>query len=720
MLSVSLRAATLRSVAFAVLLTTFLPKTSLAQVSVLTQHNDTYRTGANLNEKILNVGNVNSQTFGKLFARPVDGEIYAQPLYVANLTMPGYGTCNVVFVATMHNSIYAFDADDPQATQPIWQKNLGPSIPVSDVQFISDISTEVGILGTPVINPATGIMYLVARTKENGNFVQRLHALDIKTGQEKLGGPVVISGAVPGTGDDTDGTMVYFNPHRQNQRPGLLLHKGKVVIAWASHNDIRPYHGWVMTFDANTLQRKGIYCTTPNGGLGGIWQSGQGLAVDDEGYLHFMTGNGDFDANQGGKNLGDSFVKLRMDNDGTLTMVDWFSPYNNDILNAWDADLGSAGVLILPGTKYVIGVGKESVLYLLDRNNMGHFNPGEDIQIPQRFMAGSGHVHGSPIYWKHPTAGPTVYLWSEMGSITSYRFLGDHFDTLPLSQGMVMVPEGMPGAMLSLSASGSAPGSGIVWASHPREGNANNAVTPGILRAYNATDLTQQIWTSEDVANRDRVPTFGKFAPPTIANGKVFLPTFSKELDVFGLLASAQTDAINSGGPTVAAFRSDNGFVGGSPATAPVALSIITNGVANAAPLGVYRTARTGNFTYTRTNLTPYARYTLRLHFADITNGKLPNSSVMNVTANGVRILSGYSIPRASFGNTRVDVKSFSFNAPADGTLTIQFRGGNIGTVSSLAAKSKKPIYGKAALATLPSLMGCLVNALEIIPGARN
>jgi hypothetical protein len=712
-----LRAVASRSVVFAALLAVLVVVPARAQVGVFTQHNDTYRTGANLNETILNTKNVNSQTFGKLFARAVDGEVYAQPLYVSGLTVPGYGTCNVVYVATMHNSVYAFDADDPNAKLPLWKVNLGPSIPVGDVQYISDISTEVGILSTPVIDPATGIMYLVARTKEAGNFVQRLHALDLKTGNERLGGPVVIQATYPGTGDDSDGINVHFNPQRQNQRPGLLLSKGMVVIAWASHNDIRPYHGWLMTFDATTLQKKGVYCTTPDGGLGGVWQSGQGIAVDDGGFLHFMTGNGDFNANEGGRNLGDSFVKLKLGVDGSLSMVDWFSPHNNDVLNAWDADLGSAGVLVMPGTKYVLGAGKESVLYLLDRNNLGHFRADEDTQIPQRFQAGAGHVHGSPILWSHPTAGRLVYLWSEQGFLTAFRFLGDRFDTQPFSRGSTQVPDGMPGAMLSISANGSKTETAIVWASHPREGNANNAVTPGILRAYNAADLTQEIWTSEDDADRDRVPTFGKFAPPTVANGKVYLPTFSGEVLVYGLLASARADALNAGGGAVNEFKADSGFAGGSPVAAPATLAIDVTGIAGPAPLNVYRTARQGNFSYTRTGLTPYARYTVRLHFADVTNGRMPRGGVMNVIVNGVRALSDFSIPRATSGTARAVVRTFVFNASVDGKATILFRAGRLGPISSVGSRGLgRPLA--SATAFLPSQGGCLVNGIEIVPGA--
>jgi hypothetical protein len=279
--------------------------------------------------------------------------------------------------------------------------------------------------------------------------------------------------------------------------------------------------------------------------------------------------------------------------------------------------------------------------------------------------------------------------------------------------------------MLSVSANGAKRGTGIVWASLARQGDPGGPPIPGALRAFNAEDLSQELWSSEDDAGRDGVPLFAKFCPPTIANGKVFLPTFSGQLLVYGLLASAVPDAVNAGGPAAGAFKADSGFTGGGTVSAPAALTIDTAGVAGAAPPDVYRTARQGNFTYTRSGLTPYARYTLRLHVADVTNGRLPRSGVMNVLVNGVRALSDFSVPPASRGTARAVVRTFVFNAPADGTVSLVFRAGHLGaaSASSLAPAAALGPGGQGASAPssraiLPSLGGCLVSGIEIVPGA--
>jgi len=508
------------------------------QASVLTQHNDIARTGANLNETILNCSNVKASQFGKLFSRSVDGQIYAQPLYVPGVSIADNGIHNVVYVATMNNSVYAFDADDPNASKPLWKVNLGPPVPYQDTVAAgapSNINPLIGITSTPVIEPLTETIYCVAKTKENSSYFQRLHALDITSGHEKFGGPVLIQATVSGTGEGSVSGTLSFNPRRQLNRPALLYLDGVIYLAFGSHSDFSPYHGWVIAYDATTLQRVAVFNSTPTGRRGGIWQAGQGLAADENGYIYFMTGNGSFDYNTGGANLGMSFVKLATPD---LSVVDWFTPYNVVGLNDGDKDLASAGPLLLPGTNLVVGGGKEQMLHLLNRSNMGHFHAGSNSQIVQNFQATAGHIHGSPIYWNSPNQGPLIYIWSEEDYLKAFKLLnGSAFQTTPVAKSTMAVPAGMPGAMLSLSANQSVAGTAIVWASHPYAGDAVVKTVPGILRAFDASNISTELWNSKQNAARDDLGNFGKFCPPTVVHGKVYLATFSNQLIVYGLLS---------------------------------------------------------------------------------------------------------------------------------------------------------------------------------------
>jgi hypothetical protein len=514
----------------------------LGQGSVLTQHNDNSRTGANLNETILNTSNVNVNQFGKLFSRFVDGQVYAQPLYVPGVTV-GQALHNVVYVATMKNSVYAFDADDPAASTPLWEVNLGPAVPVADVGELADIDEVVGITSTPVIDSASGTLYCVAKTKEGESYVQRLHALDITSGQETLGGPVVIDASVPGIGDDSVLGSIRFNPLRHLNRPALLLSNGYLYVAFGSHGDNRPFHGWVMSYDAATLQNVASFNVTALGWGGGIWSSGQGLASDESGSIYFMTGNGTFTMNVGGPNCSSCFMKLSTP---TLALLDWFAPYNQLDLNLNNFDLNSSGPMLLPGFTRLVGGGKEGILYVLDRDRMGHFRAGSNSQIVQSVQITFGaHLHGSPVYWESPVHGPLLYVWYEESHLQAFRMVNGAFEPnidpntgllVPATTSTMAVPPGMPGGVLSISANGSAAGSGIVWATVPYNGDAQPATVPGIFRAFDASDLSVELWNSRQNAARDDVGNFAKFTPPTIANGKVYLATFSNQLLVYGLL----------------------------------------------------------------------------------------------------------------------------------------------------------------------------------------
>ena len=521
-----------------------------AQVSVWTHHNDNLRTGANLNETLLHTGNVNVGQFGRLFSYAVDADIYAQPLVVSGVAIPGKGTHNVVYVVTQNDSVYAFDADSNAGanSQPLWQVTFtNPAagitpVPVSDVGDPSSGNIRrpgpIGIMGTPVIDLATGTMYLVARTKENGSYYQRLHALDITNGAERFGGPVAIAATVSGAS---------FNPLIQNQRAGLVLDHGIIYIAWSSHDDSGPYHGWVMGYQASTLQQTGVFNVTPQGVQGGIWQSGQPPAVDGAGNLYLMTGNGTFSMAAGGQDVSQSFVKLRASD---LALLDWFAQCDVDVWNNANEDLNSGGVLFLPTTTRIFGGGKQGRFFLLDSLNLGKVqqyrqNNCTNPQIPQSFQATTaGHIHGSPVYYVSPTRGALVYVWAEADVLKAFAFNGSTFTTTPAMQSAVTAAPGMPGGFLSVSANGAQAGTGIVWASMPLNQDAENNVVAGVIRAFDASNLSVELWNSRLNPIRDDVGNFAKFVPLTIANGRVYAATFSGQLVVYGLNPPAPSNDI--------------------------------------------------------------------------------------------------------------------------------------------------------------------------------
>jgi hypothetical protein len=518
---------------------------SVPQTSVWTHHNDNARTGANPSETVLNTTTVDASLnrFGKLFSYPVDADIYTQPLLVAGVNIAGKRIHNVVYVATQNDSVFAFDADSNSGSnaQPLWHVDLthqAPGVtpvPVDDVGEAASGNIRrpgpIGIMGTPVIDLSTGTMYLVARTKETSVYMQRLHALDIASGQEKFGGPVVVAASVPGLGYDSVNGSVTFNPRTQNQRSGLALANGIVYVAWGAHDDVDPYHGWVMSYNAATLQQVGVFCTTPDGHKTGIWQSGQPPSIDAAGNVFLMTGNGDFD---GARNFGESVIKLKPD---LTSVVDWFAPGDWADLNAADADLGSAGLLLIPGTTSVIGGGKSGIFFLLETANMGHTQAGNG-QITQQFQAtAGGHIHGGPVFWNGP-AGPLMYVWGEDDRLKAFAFDGASFNPTPVSASTFVAPPGMPGGFLSISANGSVAGSGIVWTALPALLDAENAVVSGVLRAFDASDLTRELWNSRSNAARDDLGNFAKYVPPTIANGHVYMASFSNQLNVYGLFSA--------------------------------------------------------------------------------------------------------------------------------------------------------------------------------------
>jgi hypothetical protein len=538
------------------------PASSSGPGPVLTQHNDNGRTGAYLSETVLNPSNVNVAQFGKLFTRPVDGQIYAQPLYMPGLAVAG-GIHNVVFVATMHNSVYAFDADHPAASAPLWQASLGAAAPITYTipntttvghdfgpPGYPDIAREVGALSTPVIDPNTKTLYAVAFTKEPDpptcpcRYAYRLHALDLATGAEKLPGPVTISGTVPGDAEDAVDGLVSFQSQQQLQRAGLLLSDGVVYIAFASYGDWAPYHGWLFGYDAATLRPVAVWNSTPNSGLGGIWQSGQGPAADADGNIYLMTGNGRYSNGTG--DYGDSFVKLNPHAaiSGTLPVTDTFTPYDQSVLEAHDFDLGSGGPMLIPGRQLLLGGGKSGILYLLSQADMGGYEqgPGDTDRVVQSFQATITNAvasQGTPVFWNSPS-GSRIYQWGtgeaiEAYSLTVHSSVSATIAITPVATGTTQLPPHVAGGFLSLSANDSAAGTGIVWAVH-RVYDPIYSVPQGVLRAYDAADVSHELWNSTQYAARDSVGNFAKFNVPTVANGRVYVASFSNQLDVYGIM----------------------------------------------------------------------------------------------------------------------------------------------------------------------------------------
>jgi hypothetical protein len=537
-----------------------------AQIDVLTNRYDAQRTGANLRETTLTANNVNPSQFGKLYSYPVDGSVYAQPLYASNVTIGGV-VRNVLYIATMNDKVYAFDADSASAT-PLWAKSFvsPPSVtavPISDITAPGlNIVGNVGVQSTPVIDRSSNTIYLVARTKENGNYVQRLHAMDITTGQERSGSPVVITGSVPGSASDAtaglSGQEIRFDPKVQVQRAGLALVNGVVLVAWAAHEDLTPSHGWIMGFDSATLKRVITYAVTPDVDGGGIWQGGRAPAIDTNGNVYFATGNGKWD---GTRNFGDSLLKFSVSRSG-MTLLDYFTPGNEAQLAANDDDLSGSGFTLLPGTSLLLGGGKEGVLYLLNANSLGH-KVTNDTQIVQRLATNGGHVMGGPVYWNSATAGPLVYNWGEDDVLKAYRLSGGRLATTPYAQGQVVSP-GHPGGSLTVSASGSTANTGIVWASMPTNQDGMHGLVAGVLRAFHA-DTLGEIWNSEINPTRDRVGTLMKFVPPTVANGRVYVPNHDNSVAVYGLLSPGSSSA------RPGAISID--FVGNAPRMAPTEIA---------------------------------------------------------------------------------------------------------------------------------------------------
>ncbi len=489
-------------------------------------HNDNGRTGQNLEETVLTTGNVNPTQFGRLFSYPVDGQIYAEPLYVQAVNIPGQGTHNVTYVVTQNDTVYAFDADGITTT-PLWKvsflTNGAQALSTSDIGGCLNISPQVGITSTPVINPQTNIMYVLARTKTVSggvtSYFQTLHALDITTGLETPGSPVVIHATYP----SASGTVT-FNPQTQNQRSGLFLDNGVVFISWASHCDIQPYHGWIMGYQESTLQQVAVFNATPNGIEGGIWQSGAAPAVDENGNIYLMAGNGTTSITTGGIDYSEALINFNFTG-SALAISDYFLPTNFQSLNNSDLDLGSGAPMLIPTqptapTELLVAAGKQGVVYLVDRTNLGKFSALGN-QVLQTLPAGTvPTAHSMPAYWQN-----NIYFCGVSDFLKSYLLSNGLLSTSATSQSPAKF--GYPGATPAVSANGAK--NGIVWAISTAQGSF------AWLHAYDAVNVGRELYNTGQNPTRDQGGLLVKFNVPTIANGKVYVPTLG-QLDVYGLL----------------------------------------------------------------------------------------------------------------------------------------------------------------------------------------
>jgi hypothetical protein len=498
---------------------------------VLTYHNDIARTGQNLTESTLTTSNVASATFGKIGFYPVDGKVDAQPLYASNVPVPGSGTHNVLIVPTEHDSVYAFDAD---SGAKLWQTSmLANGETPSDSRGCGQVSPEIGVTATPVIDRTrgpNGAVYVVAMSKNGSTYHQRLHALDLALGTELFGGPVDVQASYPGTGDNTNGTDVIFDPAQYKERVGLLLMNGVVYTGWASHCDIRPYTGWIIAYDAATLLQTSVLNVVPNGSEGALWAAGAGLAADNSGNIYFLDANGAFDTSMNASgfpsngNFGNAFIKLSTT--GGLAVADYFEMFNQQQENNSDTDLGSGGALVLPDlidagghtVHLAVGAGKDSNIYVVNRDAMGKVNSSSNNIYQELAGALPGGVFSMPAYFNS-----TVYYGAVSSPIKAFSIANAKLSTAPAFQ--TSNTFSYPGATPSISANGTS--NAIVWAVE----NASVAV----LHAYNATNLNELYNSNQAPGGRDQFGAGNKFITPTIVDGKVFVGT-PNGVAVFGPL----------------------------------------------------------------------------------------------------------------------------------------------------------------------------------------
>lgn len=513
------------------------PRTlSTAGTDVVTYHNDVARTGQNLNEFLLSPASVTSTTFGKTGFFTTDGKVDAQPLYLSGVAIPGLGARDVVYAATEHDSVYAIDA---ATGSTLWQVSLlGAGETPSDTRGCSQVTPEIGITSTPVIDRSrgpNGIVYVIAMSRTAaGAYVQRLHALDAVLGTELLGGPQTVQASYPGTGAGSSGGSVIFDPKQYEERAGLLEVNGQIVTAWTSHCDIDPYTGWIIAFDAATLARTSVLNVTPNGSRGGMWMAGAGPAADPQGNVYVLDGNGTFDTtltNSGFPshgNFGNAFIKIATA--GGLSVADYFATFDTVSASNADTDLGSGGAMVFPDlvdgagrTRHLaVGAGKDGHLYVVDRDAMGKWNASANLNYQDIAGALGGAVFSMPAYFNQ-----TLYYGPVGANLKAFAMTNA---TVASSAGSSSATAfGYPGTTPSISAAGST--NGIVWAVENR--------SPAVLHAYDATNLARELYNSALApGGRDAFGSGNKFITPTIVNGHVYVGT-PTGVAAFGLLVPA-------------------------------------------------------------------------------------------------------------------------------------------------------------------------------------
>lgn len=647
-----------------------------ASTAVTTHRNDNQQSGQYSNETVLNTSNVNSNQFGKRVSYPVDGQMYAQPLYMPSLTIGG-ATHNVVFAATENDSVYAFDADAFTTTPPapLWKVSLLPAgaqaVP-SSFQACGDMQPIIGITSTPVIDPTTNTMFVVAYDQESGKEVYRLHALDITTGADKWPA-IVIQGSVPGTGTGSSGGNLIFDPSIERQRSALLLANGHLYVSFTSFCDIGNYHGWIFGYNYanNAFSVANLYNDTANGSQAGLWGGGAALSADTSGNLYYVSGNGTFDADTGGADMGQSFVRLN----ASLQRQDYFAPFIAKC--GGDNDLGSGGPLIIPSANEVITAGKEGRPFVVSTTSMGGFtadpnlvcNGGTDYnrtdvdKIVQELPVGSvGSLFSTPGFYSGPN-GQYVYFSESGGPTVAYSFSGGKLSTAQTSK----TPEsfGGTGGDVVVSSNGTASGTGIAWI----EGGDS------VLRAYDANNLGTELYNSGQNNARDGISGYVKFSSVMVTNGQVFVG-LSSSLAIFGLLNTAPPPPlpngikISAGGPAAAPFVADQDFSGGG--TSATGSTIDLSGVTNPAPMSVYQHNRFGTFSYGVGGLPTSGSYTVRLHFAE-SYWTTKGSRVFNVVINGSQVLSNFDILGTAGAQNKAVVEEFNIPSNSNGRVTIQF-----------------------------------------------
>ncbi|CAN5841613.1 hypothetical protein BH11GEM2_BH11GEM2_35270 [soil metagenome] len=474
----------------------------------------------------------------------MDDQVYAQPLVVGRVGIDN-GVHNVAYIATVNNTVYAYDGDNGK---PYWQRQYTePGMrPPRNTDMTGacggtyqDFSGNIGIVGTPVIDVTRGILYFVARSTTGSSFVQALHAVNIVDGSEISGSPVRITATSSGNGVGSVNGLITFDAQRQNQRQGLTLVNGVVYVTFASHCDWGPYHGWILGYDATTLQRQVVYNATPDGDAGGMWESGAGMAADAQGNLYVVTGNGTVGVSGDPtslRNRAESALKLTPSG-STLRVSSYFTPYNFGYLSYNDLDYGGMGSLLIPNTSYFLTGDKNGKVYLLNKDDMGGYSSSVN-QVQQVLpLSSRSEMHCQPAYYMG-SATEFVYIWPENEPLRAIPF--DRTRNMLDQNGVIASfgaggPTGHSGAMLSVSSNGSIDGSGILWASYAFSGDAEHGVMPGILRAFDARDITRELWNNRQNLPRDGGGAYAKFSAPTIANGHVYLPTFGNQVVVYGM-----------------------------------------------------------------------------------------------------------------------------------------------------------------------------------------